>query len=346
MAIPGPLRRAFLRFSEGAVRPFFGGIGCIFCLHRVVGSPDDVSSIPDNRALELTESQLREVLGWTLGCGLLPVPIDELPGRLEKAGHRKFVCFTFDDGYSDNLRVALPIFREFGIPFAVFPATRFIGGTLPVWWYAFERAIGLQTAISFEWDGVRHAFELASPASRERAFSRLAGLVRGEGVARRDELVGTVLRAAGLDGWEATRRMVMGWDELAELARDPLVTVGGHTSGHHVLRNLSPEEVASEFSECRRELQERLGREIRHLAYPFGGRNAVGLREFEIARECGFATALTTRCGNLFPGHRGQPHALPRLFLSGNYAVGQLLPKMESGLSSIRENGFRRPIAD
>ena len=33
---------------------------------------------------------------------------------------RKFVCFTFDDGYRDNLEHAYPILKRHGVPFALY----------------------------------------------------------------------------------------------------------------------------------------------------------------------------------------------------------------------------------
>jgi len=45
-------------------RPFFGGIGCIIALHRIVPEKR-LSKLPDNRALELTPQDLRAALEWT-----------------------------------------------------------------------------------------------------------------------------------------------------------------------------------------------------------------------------------------------------------------------------------------
>ena len=46
---------------------------------------------------------------------LLRTPIDELPDRA--------VALTFDDGYEDNLRVAMPLLQRFGCAAAFFLTT-------------------------------------------------------------------------------------------------------------------------------------------------------------------------------------------------------------------------------
>ncbi len=58
---------------------------------------------------------------------------------------------------------------------------------------------------------------------------------------------------------------------------------------------------------------------MRHFAYPIGKRRAAGPREFELAAQGGFTTAVTTRPGMLFAPHAAHRHALPRLSLNGRY---------------------------
>ena len=64
-------------------------------------------------------------------------------------------------------------------------------------------------------------------------------------------------------------------------------------------------------------LEARLGIEVRDFAYPVGDRTSAGPREFDLARELGFATAVTTRPGMLFPEHARRLTALPRVSVNG-----------------------------
>ena len=98
--------------------------------------------------------------------------------------------------------------------------------------------------------------------------------------------------------------------------------------------------------DARAELEAKLDRPVPHLAYPFGGANAVGRREFDIARAADFTTATTTRCGNLFHEHAWNLQALPRLGLSGNYPPLLRLRKLESGLVPAKENEWKRVVVE
>jgi peptidoglycan/xylan/chitin deacetylase (PgdA/CDA1 family) len=111
-------------------------------------------------------------------------------------------------------------------------------------------------------------------------------------------------------------RRFLSWDELRTLSRDPLASVGVHTASHLGLAGLAPDKAAEEMSGSRRELEDRLGVAVRHIAYPFGSPGACGDREFRLARDLGFATGYTTLRGNLYARHGNSLWSLPRHTLS------------------------------
>src|SRR5208282_2219549 len=78
-----------------------------------------------------------------------------------------------------------------------------------------------------------------------------------------------------------------------------------------------------------------------HLAYPFGDPAAAGPREFGIAAELGFATAVTTRPGVLFAAHRRRLTGLPRISLNGEYQQLRYVRVLLSGSATAMWNGLR-----
>ena len=334
-------RTAAETFAVWLARQIYGGIGAIFCLHRIV--PDGERSVlPDNRALEITPESLREMLAWAARRGLDVIALDQVPERLARPRRGKFACFTFDDGYRDNLTLALPVFREFGMPFAVHVTPGLIDGSASVWWYQIEAALRCGEPLDFMWRGR----EFRWAAGSRDAFPALAKMIREEPGGAREDLVAAICGAAEIDTAGVQRRLMMTWDEVRRLAADPLVTVGAHTVTHPVLRLLGEAEALAEMADSKRQLEVQLGGPVRHLAFPFGGENAVSSREFRLAEQAAFSTATTTRCANLFPAHARHLTALPRLTVSGNYPVPDRARKLESGLLSARERQGQRLVVE
>ena len=340
---PRTFRETTRPLLETFLRPIYSGIGSIIVLHRIV-QPGETSQQPSNRALEITVDDLRAILEWIWRVGLEPVSLDAIPERLARPRPRKFIAITLDDGYRDNLLNAVPVFQDFEIPFTVNIATGFPSRTSSAWWHSLEQMTNAQELLQFSWNGAQYRLPCDSMTSRQRAFEQLATLIRLQGRAEREELLSMLGDITKHDPMEETRRLMMTWDEVRQLAEEPLATMGAHTVGHHSLNRLTDEEVRAEMLDSKHEIEMQLKREIRHFAYPFGGRSAVNEREFEIARACGFSTMLTTRMANLFPEHATSLDRLPRLGMSGNYPVVSNLSAQESGLASAWHWKFRRLV--
>lgn len=263
-----------------------------------------------------------------------PIGLDAVPERLQNPRGPRFVAFTFDDGYRDNLHHALPLFREFQMPFAVNVNNGFADGSQSIWWYFLETAVAAREHLRFSWEGQVHDFVCRDDSDRNLAVERMSALVRSLGTSR-NLLLQCIADAAGVDPLTSTRQLAMSWSEIGELAAEPLATIGAHGACHHSLNRLTEDEIAVEVTAARRDLETRTGRAVRHFAYPFGGSNAAEEREFAIVRRAGFTTMLTTRPANLFPRNAKRLDRLPRFGISGNYAAVRSLMMIESGLSSF-----------
>ena len=338
------LKAAAIQAASAIARPLCRGVGCILALHRVVPEAGR-SRFPENGALELTPEGLRGILGWVRKRGLEPIALDALPERLAAPRKPTFICFTLDDGCSDTLHQALPIFREFDVPFTVNITNGFASGTISVWWYLLEDVLTAEGPLRFRWQGRDFDFPTDTPQAKLSAFDDLASMIRSLGT-ERDELIQRLAEASGVDPLDPTRRTSMTWDEVRKLAAEPLVTIGAHTRGHHSLNRLTDAEIIAEVHEARQELEAQIGREVRHFAYPFGGRSAVNEREFALVRSSGFTTMVTTRSANLFAGHANLTDRLPRLSIGGNSSAVKRLQILESGLLSMLKRGFKRVVGE
>ena len=85
-------------------------------------------------------------------------------------------------------------------------------------------------------------------------------------------------------------------------------------------------------------LSAELGQMPMHFAFPDGYHDAPGPREFQIAREIGFKTALTTRHGVLRKLHGRYLNALPRITLNGDFQAMRYVNTLLSGLPGLLQN--------
>lgn len=322
------------------IAPRAQGIGLIFMLHQV--SPEPVPEFAPNRILKVTPDFLDAVLAQVREAGLDIVTLDEAADRIRHADPRRFVCFTLDDGYRDNLEHAAPVFRAHEAPFTVYVPSSFPSGEGELWWLALERVIAEQDRIEIAMDGAPETLTLGSVAEKCAAYDRVYWWLRRiEEDAQRDVMRDLCARY-DVDLQALCRALIMSWDEIAELARDPLVTIGAHTAGHYAVAKLSADAAHREMEEGAAELARRLGTRPAHFSYPYGDPASAGPRDFDIAQELGFKTAVTTRKGVLFPEHAAHMTALPRVSLNGDYQSLKYTELYLSGAPFALWNGFRK----
>ena len=348
------LRNNVIRAGLGALyfsgahhllRPLLSGVGAIFMLHHV--RPAREAAFRPNRHLEVTPEFLRATLCHLRSRDIDIVSMDELHERLMQGRfQRRFAAFTFDDGYRDNLEFALPVMREFDAPLTVYVASDFAEGTGRLWWAALEAVIAKAEQIDVTIGHSALRLDATTPAAKQAAFDRLHDWLRalpGEHDLARE--IGALCTRYGVDMEALCRSLCLSWAELKTFAADPLVTIGAHSVSHCNLAKQTEDAAAREMAVSRARIEQALERPVLHLAYPYGDREAAGMREFALAAAAGFKTAVTTRPGMLFAENAGHMTALPRVSLNGNYQDARILPVLTSGAATAMWNGFRRIAA-
>ena len=324
------------------LRPFVSGIGAIVTLHHV--RPPRPEPFQPNRLLEITPQFLDDVLVELRGSEVDLVSLDEMHRRLVEGDFaRRFVAITIDDGYRDTLQWAYPILRRHQAPFAVYIPTSFPDRLGELWWLVLESVVARSEEVILSVDGRQEAFRCASVLEKREAFDRLYRWLRS--LATEAELRAVVRALASryhVDIAAFCDELCMGWEELKTLAADPLVTIGAHTVNHVMLAKV-PEQLARvEMDTSRTVIESALGTRPAHLSYPVGDQTSAATREFRLADELGFKTAVTTRPGVLFASHRNHLMALPRISLNGEHQALRCVRVLLSGAATAMWNGFRR----
>jgi peptidoglycan/xylan/chitin deacetylase (PgdA/CDA1 family) len=335
------LRERAVRVMERTPAPaglqrWVHGAGSIFVLHKIAAAGSRPLDPDMSVTADFLDAALSEV--WNAGCE--PIRIDEVAARLSRDPGARFACFTLDDGYRDTLTRALPVFRRRRIPFCLYVTTGLIDRSIDAWWCSLERLVSRCVRLDLAVLGVSDRLDCAAPAAKRAALAGLQAWVH-EDLENRAPLIRSLAHAHGVDADEALDADALTWDELRTLAADPLVSIGVHTVSHPRLRLLTEDQARHELRASRRRIELELGRPAAHAAYPYGGPGACGAREFGLAREEGFETAVTTRRGNVFPVHRDYLTSLPRQRLVEGQPSLTHVRRCLSGLQWIMRGGPR-----
>jgi peptidoglycan/xylan/chitin deacetylase (PgdA/CDA1 family) len=321
---------------------FYEGVGAILTLHHVRPERDD--AFHPNRILEITPEFLEAMIGELRRMDIDLISLDEMVLRL-KHGRigRRFACITFDDGYRDNKQFAYPILKAHNVPFTIYVPSSFITRSGELWWLALEAVIAAQDEVALDMAGTHKVFSCRTTGEKDAAFAEIYWWLRG--LASDIEIRNAMRRLSdryGVDVRGFCDALCMTWGELAELAGDPLVTIGAHTVNHPILAKTPTHVALAEIADGAAAIAQRLGKRPQHFSFPFGDPTSAGPREFALAAELGFRTAVTTRPGVLFAKHRDRLMALPRISINGDYQKLRYVDVLLSGAATAAWSGFRR----
>jgi peptidoglycan/xylan/chitin deacetylase (PgdA/CDA1 family) len=325
------------------MQPLLGGIGSILTLHHV--RPARANRFQPNRLLEITPEFLEKLLRRLRRSRRDIVSLDEMHQRLVGGeSGRRFVCITFDDGYRDNLRWAYPLLKKYETPFGLYIPTSFPDRIGELWWTALEAVIAKNSRIGLTIDGKDRFFECGSIREKRQLYDEVYSWLRSmKSEAELRKVVRDLAARHGVDMATVCADECMDWDELNQIAADPLCTIGAHTVNHVMLKKLDTDQaVRAEMEQSRAVIEAALGKRPQHFAFPVGDPTSAGPREFRIAAELGFKTAVTTRPGVIFRKHREHLTALPRISVNGEFQRSRYVKVLMSGSATAMWNGFRR----
>jgi peptidoglycan/xylan/chitin deacetylase (PgdA/CDA1 family) len=262
------------------------------------------------------------------------VPLGDLVDAVVGGGKLppRALAITFDDGYADNHRLALPVLRELGLSATVYVTSEPIDRRAPLWVSA-ARAIALGAPGPVLDVPGSEPLALHGPAEREAAAGMLTRALVVREAAERRELLARLAAGAGVDLDRVLAGAMLTWPQVRELAAAGW-TIGAHTVTHANLALAGAAAAEAEIAGSRDAIEAAVGAPVRHFCYP----NSGGRHEYfspEIARvlgRLGFRSATTSRPGALVPGV--DPFFLPRLGVGPRLA---LVPELAAAVERQRQ---------
>jgi peptidoglycan/xylan/chitin deacetylase (PgdA/CDA1 family) len=270
-----------------------GGRGLLILIyHRVLKEPDPL------RRKTVHAAEFSAQMDLLAGCFNV-LPLAEALTRLRSRSlPPRAVSVTFDDGYADNLEVALPIMRDRGVPMTVFITTGYLDGGI-----MFNDAITEAMRVApgrFDLSDLGlDVLELADHESRRAAIGRLVGALKYRPAPERRSLAMEVFARAGST---PPRNLMLTTPQVRAL-RDAGAEIGAHTASHPILSRLEPAAAREDIARGKAELEGILGDPVRLFAYPNGRPGEdYDARHVTMVRELGFTAALSTSWGAAHAG--------------------------------------------
>ena len=241
-------------------------------------------------------------------------------------------AITFDDGYADNLHVAMPLLERHDQRATVFLTTGPIIRQGAFWWdelaeillcravLARELELSLP-AETFTWTLEERASRTSPDISRWRAWQPVSQCRGRQALyvalwqrlqklphAPREKALEALRHWAGGAAVPRSSHRPLTVQEVAALADGDLIEVGAHTVNHPALASISAEEQRDEIIRSKADVERIIGAPVRGFSYPHGSCTGATV---DTVRAAGFACACNAAPAPLTSAT--DPFELPRI---------------------------------
>lgn len=258
------------------------------------------------------------------------IPLNRMVEALE-AGQtpENSVAITFDDGYEDNFKFALPILEKYKAPATLFVTSGKIGSNLEFWWDELERTVLEKEgsgSLSFAINGKSFSFNANSPGGRRALYNSLHPLIKHLGYAERESLIARIIQwtASGETGRETHRPLTA--EQIRSMAASPCIEIGSHTVHHSRLSSETETDQWNEISQSRSILESLIEKPVTSFSYPFGGSRDFGPGTVAMVKRAGYRCGIANFPGPVLSG--SDRFQLPR-FLIRNWDINEFRIQMD-----------------
>ncbi|NLF24074.1 MAG: polysaccharide deacetylase family protein, partial [Deltaproteobacteria bacterium] len=216
--IRSALKTALLKPPFNLIFKHTAGLGTILMYHRISAKP--AAQFHPNNFLEVDTATFEKQLCF-LKEHCLCLPLGEIVDRLSRGTLPPgTAAITFDDGYRDNLELALPLLSKYQLPATIYATTNFLDGSASPWWHELEHILEHLPALEFTQHNQTFRFELTTPSEKIRAFEKIGSLIKSLRLAEREGLMRNIRNFCSLNFDSSA--LMLSWPELERLSRSPL----------------------------------------------------------------------------------------------------------------------------
>lgn len=324
---PGAARPFLRRLAKGLVRtgiaPVLDGVGVVAALRAVrrflvrdgrllvlvyhrICDPDPARFRHLSETLGVAPARFADQMAY-LAQHYEVLPLELALARLDDGGLRRdAVAITFDDGYRDNLTVALPTLARHGLPATIFLATDHVGnGSLP--WYdriaplldRLDLAAFRQSAsgtIPLALDQLIGDYVAAVGPSRGTLVNAISEALKLVADIEKERILAALSASSRFLAVDERAPLMLDWEEVRQMTGSG-ITFGSHTCSHPILSRVQPDRLEAEMAGSKAAVEAATGVPCRLFAFPNGRSLDCPPDAAALLARHGYAAAFATSSG-------------------------------------------------
>ena len=260
----------------------------IFLFHGVIDkNPFKIRNYNNKHLLASDFTKVLNILKKKGNC----ISMDEVYERIKtkkKFSNYSF-AITFDDGFYNNFKIAIPILIKKKLKATFYITSNFIEKNSMSWVdkieYMIENISDTKILSIFNSKFIIHS----NMKSKIEFLKKIRILAKQKKNIDLDLLVGTIKKQLKFKKRIGNLKNIldrkMNWKNIKKINSNNLFLIGGHTQNHKILSFLNNKSCNSEIEKCISTIKNKTNISLEHFSYPEGLKHTYGNREIKILKK-------------------------------------------------------------
>jgi len=209
-------------------------------------------------------------------------------------------AISFDDGFYNNYKVALPILKKFKFPAIFYLTYNFINKKLTSWTDQVEYIVEKSHSGNIQTSFGKLKFS-NSKYSKIKFIKKIRKNLKKNKHIEPYEFADTLAKKLKFVGkYKKLNFSIfkkMSWANVKSIHSNKLFIIGGHSKNHNILSHLKSKELISDITFTIREINKKLKSKIKHFSYPEGVKGTYGTREINLLKKNGIKVCPSAEFG-------------------------------------------------
>jgi len=306
----------FVRNSSDAKKLLNNNFPVIFLFHGVIGNRFKYQ-IRNYNKKHITVSKFSKYIKTLTTYGT-PISLDEICQKVRNKiiFPKKSFCITFDDGFYNNYKFALPILKKYKVPHIIYLTSNYVDKNLISWVDRIDIAATRYKKSFFSSLILKKKFDLRGRKKKILFLEYVRKFAKKQKNIDLNNFSETVINEMQCKVPRKSKSIIdrkLNWKEINLMKSNSITSFGGHSHNHNILGHLSKKDSIKEIVNSVKIIKKRTNMQIKHYSYPEGFCGSFNQHIINCLKKNKIDTAVTTL--SKYNNYKTNLFKLNRIFL-------------------------------
>ena len=266
----------------------------IYLFHGVIKSKLKNNSVTNYNFKHINQKIFEKYIRFLSNNGEA-ITLNDIFGKNLKFRNKYII--TFDDGFYNNYKYALPILKKYNIPHIIYLTTNYVDKNLISWIDRIDIAINNCKEKSLYSNFFKKRFKLGNRNNKIIFLNFIRNYCKLLKKTDLNKFVEILLKDLKLLAPITSNNDLdkkLDWKHIIKMNKNNLTEFGGHSHNHNILGHLSKSQYTKEIKNSLNLLKKKGNLQIKHYSYPEGFESSFNHKIINLLKKNKIQTGVTT----------------------------------------------------